>query len=244
MAGSYRKECGLLKNHYADEYEELLKTWADRLLELQVHDTGNKRLDGGILCPACMTIHGRCTDFIYPLLYLEDRYGGGSYQKAALRLFDWGENLLCDDGSMYNDAQSPWNGITVFSVISLCEALENHGHLLKEADRKRFEERLDRMGGWIYQNLTMEFVTNINYHAATAAAMALLGSYRGREDYKARARQVAKGLPFPYHRGRLPLWGRKAHGARHKERLPSGRYRLQCGGVHTGASHVCQGDGG
>ena len=192
MAGSYRKECGLLKNHYADEYEELLKTWADRLLELQVHDTGNKRLDGGILCPACMTIHGRCTDFIYPLLYLEDRYGGGSYQKAALRLFDWGENLLCDDGSMYNDAQSPWNGITVFSVISLCEALENHGHLLKEADRKRFEERLDRMGGWIYQNLTMEFVTNINYHAATAAAMALLGSYRGREDYKARARQMAK----------------------------------------------------
>lgn len=180
-----------MKNRYADEYEVLLRTWIDRLLEFQVHDTGSKRLDGGILCPACMTIHGRCTDLIYPLLYLEERTGGGGYLQAALRLFDWGENLLCDDGSVYNDAQSAWNGITVFSVISLCEALEHHGHLLKNEDRQRFEERLDRMGNWVWQNLTMEFVTNINYHAAAAAAMALLGNYKNREDYKKRAGEMA-----------------------------------------------------
>lgn len=174
-----------------NSYDSLLKTWIDRLLEFQVHDMNNSRLDGGILCPACMTIHGRCTDLVYPLLYLADRYEDDRYKEAAVCLFDWGENLMCDDGSVYNDAQSAWNGITVFSVISLCEALEKHGGLLTEQERVRFEERLDRMGAWVYENLTMEFVTNINYHAAAAAAMALLGVMRSREDYKERARQMA-----------------------------------------------------
>lgn len=178
-------------NHYASEYESLLKDWADRLLELQVWGTGNRRLDGGILCPACMTMHGRCTDLVYPLLYLEERYGGGRYLQGALRLFDWGENLLCDDGSLYNDAQSDWNGITVFSAISLCEALERHGSVLSESERQRFEDRLCRLGKWVYGHLTMEFVTNINYHAAAAGAMALLGRHYSREDYKRRARQMA-----------------------------------------------------
>lgn len=180
-----------MTNHYASEYESLLKEWADRLLELQVWGTGNRRLDGGILCPACMTMHGRCTDLIYPLLYLEERCGGGRYLQGALRLFDWGENLLCDDGSLYNDAQSAWNGITVFSAISLCEALERHGNVLSQEDRQRFEERLGRLGAWVYEHLTMEFVTNINYHAAAAGAMALLGNHYSREDYRERARQMA-----------------------------------------------------
>ena len=172
-------------------YDTLLKTWVDHLLTYQVHNLHNHRLDGGLLCPACMTIHGRCTDLIYPLLYLADRYQDAHYKEAAVGLFDWGANLLCDDGSLYNDAQSPWNGITVFSVITLCEALEKHGHLLSREEKARFEERLDRMGAWVYRTLTMDFVTNINYHAATAGAMALLGVYRNREDYKERARQMA-----------------------------------------------------
>lgn len=172
-------------------YENLLKTWVDRLLQFQIHDMGDTRLDGGFLCPACMTIHGRCTDLVYPLLYLADHYGNEPYLDAALKLFDWGENLLCDDGSYYNDAQSAWNGITVFSAVSLCEALKHHGHLLSAEERERFEGRLHRMADWVYENLTMEFQTNINYHATTAGAMALLGAYWNRTDYLERAREMA-----------------------------------------------------
>ena len=79
-----------------------------------------------------MVIHGRCQELVYPLLCLADETGDTCYVKAAKELFRWGENLLCDDGSMYNDGQSSWNGITVFSAISLYEGLTRHGALLVE----------------------------------------------------------------------------------------------------------------
>ncbi|MDD3251456.1 MAG: hypothetical protein PHV18_02730 [Lachnospiraceae bacterium] len=172
-----------------ERYLNLLKTWCDRLLDFQID--GVERLDGAILCPACMTIHGRCQDLIYPLLCLADRTGEERYLTAARRLFVWGGSLVCDDGSFYNDAQSSWNGITVFAAIVLCESLEQHGHLLDEETREAFECRMKAAGHWIYENLTMDFVTNINYHATTAAAMALLGNYEDREDYRERAREMA-----------------------------------------------------
>ena len=41
---------------------ELLKTWCDKLIELQITDKKSKGLFGGILCDACGYIHGRCAD--------------------------------------------------------------------------------------------------------------------------------------------------------------------------------------
>lgn len=68
-------------------YLELLKQWGDVLLRLQIRQMDDLKLDGGILCPACKHIHGRCPDAIYGLMTLADRTGEKKYLDGARALF-------------------------------------------------------------------------------------------------------------------------------------------------------------
>lgn len=68
-------------------YLELLKQWGDVLLRLQIRQMDDLKLDGGILCPACKHIHGRCPDAIYGLMALADRTGEKKYLDGARRSF-------------------------------------------------------------------------------------------------------------------------------------------------------------
>lgn len=120
----------ITKNELQSKIFHLLQAWCDELIHLQISMPGNTDFDGAILCPACKVIHGRCHDAVYPMMYMADATGDQKYLDAAKKLFRWGENMLCDDGGLYNDAQSTWNGITVFNAVSLCDALKKHGHLL------------------------------------------------------------------------------------------------------------------
>lgn len=172
-------------------YFSLLKQWCDALLSLQLHGTGRRELDGGIICPACHVIHGRCHDAVYPLMYLADRTGDEKYLRAAKALFDWGANLLADDGSLYNDAQSPWNGITVFSTNELCLALKYHGHLLTAEELAAWEARLRTMADWLHDTLVPEFGSVINYVTNCAGALALAGDYLDCDKYRRQARFMA-----------------------------------------------------
>lgn len=172
-------------------YLRLLRTWCDGMLKYQVHGMG-AALDGSLICPACKHVHGRCPDAIYPFMCLADRTGEEKYLTAAKELFDWHENLLCDDGSVYNDADSAWNGITAFAFLNLHEALVYHGHLLTEKERSRFEKRLYTMGKWVSDNIGPDFGNNINYIAASAAVGALMGRYFGEEHRIERARRCAE----------------------------------------------------
>ena len=104
----------------------LLKQWCDALLACRV-ELPHPRLHGALLCPACQVVHGRCGELVYPLLCLADHTGEPKYLDAARGLFAWSESLVCDDGSIYNDGQSAWRGITVFAALSLREALHRHG---------------------------------------------------------------------------------------------------------------------
>ena len=168
----------------------LLRDWCDALCALQ-SDLPDRTLHGGVLCPACKTIHGRCHEAVYPLLYTAKRTGDAKYLTAAEKLFAWGENMRNADGSMRNDAQSAWKGVTVFAAIALHDALFFHGDLLSEAQRKQWRARLAGMGEWLYQNITVGSAAYINYYAANACAMALLGRFFDKPEYTAAGQRLA-----------------------------------------------------
>lgn len=186
-------------------YGKLLKEWCDGLLRYQLHGIGPSG-DGAVFCPSCKHVHGRCPDGIYPLMCLADRTGEKKYLQAALELFAWHENLICDDGSVYNDGGSKWNGITVFACINLHEALVHHGHLLTEEERSRFEERMKTMGQWVSHNIGPDFENNINYIASSAAAGVLVGRYFGEEEMVARGKEAADYVLEHFTENGL-LWG-------------------------------------
>ena len=173
------------------DYFRLLKEWLDALLSFTLSFPASPALDGAVLCPACAIVHGRCHEAAYPLLAMADYSGEEKYLEAARKLFRWSARLLCDDGSMYNDLQSAWNGTTVFSALSLAKALSHHGHLLTAEEKSAWEERLLTLVRWLRESITPKRRFNINYIAANAAAMALAGRYFGDEEMLALGKQLA-----------------------------------------------------
>ena len=182
----------MTKSELESEVFGLLKQWCGGLLFNQLDMPGRPEFDGAILCPACHVIHGRCHDAVYPLMTMADRTGDDKYLISAKKLFNWSRNLLCDDGSIYNDGQSSWNGITVFNTTALHDALFYHGHLLDDKTKAEWEDRLQIMSEWLFTHLRPGMQTNINYFAANACAMALIGHYFGREDYLDLARRLQR----------------------------------------------------
>ena len=169
----------------------LLCEWCDALVALQIDAPGEPETDGGIRCPACGRVHGRCHEAVYPLLHLADATGEAKYLTAARRLFAWGENMRRPDGSMINDTDSPWQGVTVFAAVALHDALNYHGGLLGPDERAAWEARLLGMGEWLLVNIRVGSPAYLNYYAANACAMALLGNYFDRGDFLHAARELA-----------------------------------------------------
>lgn len=174
------------------EMQALLLAWCDALVGQQLSMPGRGRFDGGVLCPACQRIHGRCHEAVYPLLCAAKLTGEERYLRAARSLFAWGGSLLCDDGSLYNDANCEWNGTTVFGAVALHDALYYHGDLLTEAEKRQWEDRLRAMGKWLSANLTLSRKAHTNYYAGNACAMALLGWYFDDVSYLIQAKELAE----------------------------------------------------
>ena len=168
----------------------LLREWCDALVRLQIDDPSAPSLDGAILCPACKRVHGRCHEAVYPLMYMARSTGEETYLRAAKKLFAWGENMVCPDGAVRNDAQSEWKGVTAFAAIALHNALFYYGSLLEKEEKALWETRLQRMGEWLYENLRPQMHAYLNYYAANAAAMALLGKYFCKKEYISLARYL------------------------------------------------------
>ncbi len=179
-----------MRDRVRDEYYLLLKEWTDALLACVLNDPIHPSLDGALICPACTAVHGRCHEAVYPLLAMADLSGENKYLDAARKLFKWSSYMLCDDGSLYNDSQSAWNGTTVFSAIALLKALRYHSRLLTAEERAAWEERLNRMVLWLRDGITPEKRFNVNYIAANAAALALAGRRCGEEEWLARAKAL------------------------------------------------------
>lgn len=177
------------ENSIQSEAHQLLSTWVDTMLQYQFHHP-NSYLDGGIICPACARIHGRCGDVVLPLMYMADFTKDEKYLKAAKRLMLWMDNVRMPDGSWMNDVNiSDWSGTTVFFAIALGEALLHHGHLLDDSTRNEWRKQLLEAGEFIYNN---QFIysrkregmcnMNINYSASAIYALYLIGNEFDRMD--------------------------------------------------------------
>ncbi|MCU1224393.1 MAG: hypothetical protein JWQ42_2486 [Edaphobacter sp.] len=173
-------------------YSSLLQTWCDGLLAHQVSAIQDPALHGGLLCPACGMIHGRCGDAVYPLLRVAQSTGNDKYLRAALLVHDWSERQVSrSDGSWVNDVTlSSWKGITVFHAIALAEALHHHGSLLDAATRQRWTERLARAVKFLDSFITIE-TGNINYPITASLCFALCGQVLGDSHYLDRGRKLA-----------------------------------------------------
>jgi hypothetical protein len=173
-------------------YSETLQSWCDGLLAHQVTGLADPALRGGLLCPACGLIHGRCGDAVYPLLRVAHSTGDQKYLRAALLVHEWSERTVSRaDGSWINDVSlSTWQGITVFHAIALAEALEHHGSILDAATRRQWTDRLARAAKFLDGFISIE-TGNINYPVTSSLAFALCGQVLGDEHYTERGRKLA-----------------------------------------------------
>uniref|UniRef100_UPI0006CF2695 hypothetical protein n=1 Tax=Clostridium sp. NkU-1 TaxID=1095009 RepID=UPI0006CF2695 len=168
--------------------ETLLKDWCEKLLTLQITCSDAKGLYGGILCPACARIHGRCFEAIYPFLYLADIHHDPRFLDAAKRLFEWAEQTVSrPDGSYVNDMDCDWQGTTVFSALQLAEALTFHGHILDEDTRQTWMARLCKAAKFLYHFEELN-TNNINYCITNALTMLYCGELLNMPEYTAYAR--------------------------------------------------------
>jgi len=174
-------------------YADTLKTWCDGLLARQVTEFRDPAFYGGLLCPACVLIHGRCGDAVYPLLRMAHSSGEAKYVRAAILVHEWSQAQVSrPDGSWVNDVTlSTWQGITVFHSIALAEALEHHGEVLDAATRARWKDRLAAAAKFLDGFITIE-TGNVNYPVTSTLAFQLCGRVLGDSHYFDRARALAQ----------------------------------------------------
>jgi hypothetical protein len=174
-------------------YAETLATWCDGLTARQVTEFRDPAFYGGLLCPACAMIHGRCGDAVYPLLRQAHTTGEIKYVRAAMLVHEWSQAQVSrPDGSWVNDVTlSTWQGITVFHSIAMAEALEHHGAVLDAATRGKWKDRLAAAAKFLDGFITIE-TGNVNYPVTATLAFQLCGRVLGDSHYFDRAHALAQ----------------------------------------------------
>ncbi len=157
--------------------ENLLRTWSLSLINLQICSTGNSRVDGAIMCPACGKIHGRCIESMYPFLSMSKLTGDMYWIDAAERLFQWSENTVSlPNGGYLNDIDSDWKGISIFIAIMFLDCLENHSDIISDDFKGKIEKRLKKLSLFLYEYEDIKS-KNTNYPASNAYALYRMGKY-------------------------------------------------------------------
>jgi len=171
-------------------YKELLKSWCDAMLDLQIKEGEYGRIKGGIMCPACMRIHGRSADAMLPMLTMYKLTKDKKYLESAKMLFDWSENMVRPDGSYNNDTNSSWNGITVFAMIQLGECLSNYKDIIEEESYQKWYDRFLISAEYIRDNIEA-IGGNINYPVTASHAMAIAHELTHDESFAKKAKVLA-----------------------------------------------------
>ena len=170
-------------------YYKLLKEYCDGLISLQ-YNGEDAAFRGGIWCRSCKTIHGRCPDGVFAFTEMYKLTREAKYLAAAESVFGYGENLLCTDGGLYNDAQTTWRYTTVFHLIAISEAYEAGRGILPEPFLAKLYARAERNAAWLYENLDEHSPANINYCTTNGLALLLAGRLLGEEKYLRRAARL------------------------------------------------------
>lgn len=169
----------------------LLARWSEALIRTQAAGTGDPKLDGALICPACRSIHGRCADAMYPFLYMAEATGESRWSDAAASLFAWMENnVSLPSGGFINDVGSDWKGITVFTVIMLLDCLERHPDAMGPSLKVAAEKRLGRAADFLLSFDLMD--KNTNYPVSAALALYRSGRYFSDGRYMAKAMEYKK----------------------------------------------------
>ncbi|MBR5742570.1 MAG: hypothetical protein IKX85_02120, partial [Clostridia bacterium] len=173
---------------------DLLKTWCDRYLSLQLGESFGPAFHGAVLCPACGLLHGRSGDMAYPLTLLWRITGEEKYLRGACAAVDWTERsmLVPETGLYRNDFSSIWYGISVFGYMALSDARRAGGDALPAALGEKWDAILARLASGIYTEFPKpSFRPNVNYFAGGAAVMARAWKAEGKDAYLTRAREWA-----------------------------------------------------
>lgn len=174
-------------------YFETLKEWCDKLIELQITEKSLPELYGGILCPSCGRIHGRCSDAMYPMLYLYKETGEEKYKACGMRLFSWSDNMYHEEGFFYNDTNSSWRGITVFSAAQLGECLLDFRDFFTEEEYRKIFVRFEKCADYLREHIE-EIGGNINYPVTCSYTMAVAHAVTGEEKYAVKAKALAHSM--------------------------------------------------
>ncbi len=167
-------------------YFTLLQEWCDTLESLQIKEDPRPELAGGILCPACARVHGRCADAMYPMLYLYHVTGEKKYKDCAMRLFSWSDNMYHEEGYFYNDTNSAWRGITVFAAACLGECLLDFRDAFSDQEYRAVQQRFLKCAEYLRENIE-QIGGNVNYPVTCAYTMAIAHALTGEEAYRIKA---------------------------------------------------------
>lgn len=201
---------GGASSEFAQLTKALLVDWCDGMIRHQVYSPDDPARHGGLACPACPRIHGRCSDALYPFLHLAHVTGDQKYLDAAIGVYDWAErNVSQSDGSWTNDVNpKSWRGTTIFGAIALAEALHYHGEVLDKPRYDAWMARLDEaVRGYLWSDFREIDFTNLNYGMTAVYGFHLIGKVLKNQDYTKRselfAGRVKEFLTRPNHL----LWG-------------------------------------
>lgn len=165
----------------------LIKLWCDRLIATQLDMNDEPLLDGGMLCPACAVIHGRCADAVFPLVLLYKETGEEKYLISAKKAVEWTErNLLTVNNDYRNDISNRWKGTNIFFCLSLGETLHRFKDVLDSETFDRWDH-IFRRNTEASIGFCEKIVPHINYNAGAAALFAFAYNYTGNEKYLAEA---------------------------------------------------------
>ncbi|MCF3111248.1 hypothetical protein LL912_20850 [Niabella sp. CC-SYL272] len=175
------------------EATALLEVWGSTLLRYQVNRPGDPGLHGGLLCPACGTIHGRSGDAIFPLLLLAKKTKDKRYSEAAYQLYDWMEAAVSTpDGAWLNEVNvSDWKGTTVFAAIALAETIRHCSDIIDPVRLASWKKRLEKAGSYLYDQFNI-LTGNINYPVSCCYALQLIGSLLNENRFQQKAAALIK----------------------------------------------------